>query len=664
MNTTKIGVPPGMPWLIPPNNEATADTVVFQVDSICEASGEEVVQDVTNDSTESQRGWAYWALKLARNGIKIFPCKNLPGEDENKHPHVPGGFYAATCDEDQIRLWWRWWPDALVAYRTGEATNIAVIDVDPPQGPESLAALMAQHGNLPPCPTVTTQRKGAEHLLFNQWPGLRKSEGVLGLNLDIRAEGSYAIAWQPEKLLEPRPDFPAWAAEILLTAKPSALPVDISSLNEITTPYGQVALNGILAEMRATEEGQRNRTLNRLAFRVGQLVAGGEISWQTAQELKAAALESGLKDREVERTFASDVGHGLEYPASSPETSSHLLPSKRRFSLTHVSEIESLPPDWLVQDYLTMDCLGLIYGDPESGKSFVAVSLAACVASGQQFFGHAVKIGAVVYIAGEGQRGLRRRFDAWAGEYGKSIADLPLYISNVAAPLTDPAALNEVMATIDEIGEKPALIIIDTLARNFGPADENSTSDMNAFVQAIDTLRERYGCATLAVHHTGHANKGRGRGSSVLRGALDFEYQLSSQGNGQRVFNCAKCKDFERPQVMTFQLQTVILDPPGGSPPGLPVSSAVLTLSEYEPPPARCETLNRLAKGKHQTAILEALQKLTSEQAGQEKWISVGTLREQAMGPGMKSKRFSEAFKSLQQRGLITVKGGYVCLVE
>lgn len=68
---------------------------------------------------------------------------------------------------------------------------------------------------------------------------------------------------------------------------------------------------------------------------------------------------------------------------------------------------------------------------------------------------------------------------------------------------------------------KPQLIVVDTLARNFGEGDENNTADMNAFVAAMDDLRSRYpGSTVLVVHHTGHAEKGRSRGSMAFKGAL------------------------------------------------------------------------------------------------------------------------------------------------
>ena len=85
---------------------------------------------------------------------------------------------------------------------------------------------------------------------------------------------------------------------------------------------------------------------------------------------------------------------------------------------------------------------------------------------------------------------------------------------------------------VEEHGE-PALIVIDTLARAMGAADENSTQQMGAMIRAVDDMRDDYSCTVLAVHHTGHGNKDRARGSSALLGAVDCEFMVEKWGDDQ-----------------------------------------------------------------------------------------------------------------------------------
>src|SRR5687768_16766709 len=86
------------------------------------------------------------------------------------------------------------------------------------------------------------------------------------------------------------------------------------------------------------------------------------------------------------------------------------------FQFTRVSEIIGAglkPIAWLVRKYVEADSLALLFGDPGCGKSFAAIDLSCCIATGTPWHGNRTTSGAVFYIAGEGQNGLARRFAAW-----------------------------------------------------------------------------------------------------------------------------------------------------------------------------------------------------------------------------------------------------------
>jgi hypothetical protein len=211
---------------------------------------------------------------------------------------------------------------------------------------------------------------------------------------------------------------------------------------------------------------------------------------------------------------------------------------------------------------LETESLGMIFGDPGSGKSFVAVDLALSVATGTPFHGRAVRQGPVFLIAGEGHNGLTRRFAAWSLHRGVSIESAPLFVSNRPAQFLDAASAASVTEAVQELAAqygKPALIEIDTLARNYGPGDENSTSDMSAFVAAMDDLKAEFsGCAVALVHHTGHGDKKRARGAIALKGALDWEYLVEKSGEAI-VLTGTKMKEAELPKPVAFALDNVTL---------------------------------------------------------------------------------------------------------
>ena len=73
------------------------------------------------------------------------------------------------------------------------------------------------------------------------------------------------------------------------------------------------------------------------------------------------------------------------------------------------------PPQWLIKRFVSADSLTTLFGSPGCGKSFVAIDMACCIASGQEWNGNRTATGQVLYIAGEGHVGFARRLTAWQG---------------------------------------------------------------------------------------------------------------------------------------------------------------------------------------------------------------------------------------------------------
>lgn len=83
--------------------------------------------------------------------------------------------------------------------------------------------------------------------------------------------------------------------------------------------YAMAALDGEVEKVRTAPEGLRNDTLNRAAFSIGQLVAGGEIDGTTATTaLHDAATAAGLPGAEASRTILSGLDGGSKEPRQVP----------------------------------------------------------------------------------------------------------------------------------------------------------------------------------------------------------------------------------------------------------------------------------------------------------------------------------------------------------
>ncbi|MEH6585698.1 MAG: helicase RepA family protein [Halioglobus sp.] len=223
-------------------------------------------------------------------------------------------------------------------------------------------------------------------------------------------------------------------------------------------------------------------------------------------------------------------------------------------------EIGALTPvDWIIKGIQASDSLAMTYGPAGGGKTFNTIDKGLCVATGIDFHGRKVKQGAVIYVCGEGRFGIAKRIRAWRKFH--AIPDdqhIPFGVSSRSVPLLDDMALTELLESLRKFPETPVLIIIDTLNRNFGDGDENSTKDMSAFVDALDHLRVETGACVEVVHHTGKSEAQAARGNSALRAALDTEIAIKLKAGGFRI-ECTKQKEAEQFEDVSFKFKKIEL---------------------------------------------------------------------------------------------------------
>jgi DNA-binding transcriptional ArsR family regulator len=94
-----------------------------------------------------------------------------------------------------------------------------------------------------------------------------------------------------------------------------------------------------------------------------------------------------------------------------------------------------------------------------------------------------------------------------------------------ALQLLNPDDVAQFMADVQ--ADKPAFIVIDTVARSMAGANENDTAVMSLYVNQSETIGKELNAGILLVHHEGR--NGLQRGSSALDGAVDSVLSVKRQ---------------------------------------------------------------------------------------------------------------------------------------
>jgi hypothetical protein len=247
------------------------------------------------------------ALELAAAGWPVFPC--IPTGERAKAPLVEHGHLEGTTDSDQIRAWWRRWPNGLIGARVPDV--FAVLDIDPRNG-GSLNDLERLAGPLPATLTAWSGRDdGGRHLYYLR-PAGELTSCRLPIGIDLKVGGRGYCIMPPS--IHPATGLPySWhESPTTPTAIPKPYPsaVSLSSgLRELLRPPPRVRPprgeavdpGGLIRTVAAAEIGNRNNALHWAACRAAESGTLDELE----DELIATAVEAGEIESSARRTVHS-----------------------------------------------------------------------------------------------------------------------------------------------------------------------------------------------------------------------------------------------------------------------------------------------------------------------------------------------------------------------
>ncbi len=244
--------------------------------------------------------------------------------------------------------------------------------------------------------------------------------------------------------------------------------------------------------------------------------------------------------------------------------------SKYKFPLIPFAKIRcSRKGRYLLKDIIPRKSFVLLWGEPKSGKTFLALDMAMHVAAGQPFRGYRVKQGPVVWVAAEGAFGMTARIEAFK-KCNPSFDKAEFYFLGASLNLVSQS--KELASCIEWQAKRPDLIVLDTLNRTM-PGSESSDEDMAKYIKAADGLRAHFECTVMVIHHCGHEH-GRPRGHSSLLGAVDGQIKVTrDRKSGVIAMLVERMKDGQEGAITKSILEIVDL---GNDEDGEPINSCVV----------------------------------------------------------------------------------------
>lgn len=308
-----------------------------------------------------------------------------------------------------------------------------------------------------------------------------------------------------------------------------------------------------------------------------------------------AKLEGGMKYRErgigVDNPDPGDIFKGVDFGPGEEESIAEAPPAiqaraklKKKLGPKEgwqtISFFEAAARAFthgnepLVDGLLDQGAMSVIYGESNSGKSFVKMDMDYHITMGLPWQGMETTRSQGLWLAAEGGNGIYKRFQGLVQHYRPEEEPWFDTLRRPLDLLSPDGDLNGVLDLIkhteDRTGRAVGTITIDTLSRVLAGGNENGPEDMGQLVRHFDMIRHYSEQAHLCiVHHSGKAAAAGARGHSLLRAATDTEIEVTKEG----LFAVKKQRDLDGQWEFKFGLKQLQL---GNDRRGRLITSAVV----------------------------------------------------------------------------------------
>ncbi len=513
------------------------------------------------------------ALYYIGRGLPVFPLRK-----HLKTPATPDGFKSGTLDHEPAHRFFATNPALNIGIATGG--GILVLDIDRKHGVdggETVKALEQVHGNLPDTWTVGTP-SGGEHRFYHYPAGaeIRSSAGKIAgkdaPGLDIRADGGYVVAAPSHTEASADPSGKTFTGTYATTSKApiAALPdgwVRLLVVNKdahkpaqaaayAPSPQANYRRLAELQEALAAIDAKPYDDWIKVGMALYSLGDDGFHLWDTwsrnAPNYDAAEINKRWKtfassSVNVETVFfmAQDVGWINPAKGRKPEQESHKPTQEQQQQYQHQQRRErssgqqdtdcdhvrlvsglSITPrrlEWVWKDWLPRGKLSLLVGAPKTGKTLLAIELAAVITSGGKFpDGTRADKSTVIFWTAEDDLDdtIVPRFKAAGGDLANVRFIDHTMSSGRGQPFNPAVDMPLLKDAISRMDKPPAMLILDPVV-SVTP-DMNNASMVRMSLAPVVELAQAHGMAVLGITHFRKSSAESGNLSERILGSQAF----------------------------------------------------------------------------------------------------------------------------------------------